>query len=527
MSFRFTGRRSSITRFTELTDKQSFIMNGSKNLADLIDPSQDLDRIAIIDLLNSSTPRCLTYRELDMLIGGVAVHLTALGLPRGARVAILSSNRVEYIAAYLGTMRAGYVSVPVNIKLPAQTIAHVLSDADVGYAFVDEARKELLESSLPFVNFDDASQEGFAALVKPAKFDAVMVEPSDVAQILYTSGSTGRPKGVPLTHSGMLWALNKPLPPNAKDARQIVAQPLFHMNGLMVMKDVVRSSASLVVMPGFDTEKYTEALSQWEVTRVFAVPTMFARVIKLLDMRKDIEFPSLKAITLSSAPTSRSLLDRVIKAFPGVTVDVSYGSTEGGPTVFSGHADGRPKPPLALGVVAPGVRVELINGSQDEGVLVTNSPAVMAGYLNLPEKSGEVLREGWYYSGDVMRRDADGFYYFIGRADDMFVCSGENIYPGEVEKLLEGHPSVQQAAVVPLEDDERGQVPVAFIVPKTGASIDVADLRNFALANGPAYQHPRRVSIVSELPLAGTHKVDRAHLLQRARELERESRWST
>jgi acyl-CoA synthetase (AMP-forming)/AMP-acid ligase II len=150
----------------------------------------------------------------------------------------------------------------------------------------------------------------------------------------------------------------------------------------------------------------------------------------------------------------------------------------------------------------------------------------MAGYLNLPEKTAQVLHDGWYRTGDVIRRDQDGFHYFVGRADDMFICSGENIYPGEVEKMLERHPAVQQAAVVPLADEERGQMPAAFVVLRNGMEAGVGDIRAFSIANGPAYQHPRRVAFVAELPLAGTGKVDRSALIARAAEFERDGRWS-
>jgi long-chain acyl-CoA synthetase len=147
-------------------------------------------------------------------------------------------------------------------------------------------------------------------------------------------------------------------------------------------------------------------------------------------------------------------------------------------------------------------------------------------YHNLPQQTAKAIVDGWYYSGDVMRRDDNGFYYFVGRADDMFVCSGENIYPGEVEKLLERHPQVQQAVVVPLPDEERSQLPVAFIVTRAQATPSFDDIRKFTIANGPAYQHPRRVEFVSELPWAGTNKIDRKALIDRARSLEASHGWS-
>jgi acyl-coenzyme A synthetase/AMP-(fatty) acid ligase len=130
-----------------------------------------------------------------------------------------------------------------------------------------------------------------------------------------------------------------------------------------------------------------------------------------------------------------------------------------------------------------------------------------------------VLRDGWYWTGDVVRRDRDGSYFFVGRADDMFVCSGENIYPGEVEALLERHPAVHQASVVPVADEERGQIPVAFVVLRPGADAGEAELKQFALSNAPPVQHPRHVFFKPELPLTGTTKIDRRALAEEAARL--------
>jgi long-chain acyl-CoA synthetase len=144
----------------------------------------------------------------------------------------------------------------------------------------------------------------------------------------------------------------------------------------------------------------------------------------------------------------------------------------------------------------------------------------MRGYLNLPEKTREVLTpDGWYISGDVFRRDADGLYAFVGRADDMFVCGGENVFPGEVESMLESHPDIRQAAVVPVPDEIKGEKPFAFVVARAGRSLTEDDVKRYALARAPAYQHPRLVVFVEELPMAGTNKIDRAALRQRARAL--------
>jgi acyl-CoA synthetase (AMP-forming)/AMP-acid ligase II len=312
-------------------------------------------------------------------------------------------------------------------------------------------------------------------------------------------------------------------------ARGIVVQPLFHMNGLFQSKTVFATHGSIVMLPAFDPRTYLQAIAGWGVTAVMAVPTMLARALKETDLVAALDFSAVRLVRVGSAPVTQALLDRIAAAFPNAVVANGYGTTEAGPNVFGPHPDGRPTPMLSVGAALPGAEVELVptGDDPDQGVLRMRNPAVMTGYLNMPAASAKVLQDGWYNSGDVFRRDEAGFYYFVGRADDMFVCSGENIYPADVEKMLERHTAIHTACVVPLPDEERGQMPVAFVVPRPGASLAAAEVKQFALAHGPAYQHPRRVAFVSDLPWAGTNKIDRNALLARAKTLEAEGGWST
>jgi acyl-CoA synthetase (AMP-forming)/AMP-acid ligase II len=178
---------------------------------------------------------------------------------------------------------------------------------------------------------------------------------------------------------------------------------------------------------------------------------------------------------------------------------------------------------MSVGYPHPAVELRLVDGDNRaavEGVLEMKSPAVMNGYHNLPEATRRALTaDGFYITGDIFRRDTDGFHYFVGRADDMFVCGGENIYPGQVEKLLERHPAVEQACCVPVPDEIKGMKPVAFVILKAGMQADEDVLKQFALAHAPAYMHPRRVWIVDAFPLAGTNKIDRRIVAAQALEL--------
>lgn len=482
------------------------------NLGDLVDRTQDLDKTALIDLSAEGAPREYTYREFEALVCACARGLSRRGLQRGDSVAIAARNGAPFLALYFAAMRAGLVAVPVNHKFPRDTIAFVLSDCGARIAFCDAERQALLPDSVPVVNFEDAA--AWEAFLDPGPFETVVPAPNEAAMVLYTSGSTGRPKGVLLSHAGHLWAVRARLRGGPyRDERLIVAAPLFHMNGLGTAKFVFAAHASLVLMPQFDARRYLQAIGRYRVTWLTSVPTMLAMILNERDELARTDLSSVKFVRMGSAPASDKLIDKLREAFPKARISNVYGTTEAGPVMFGPHPDGLPKPDLALGWPLPGVEVRLVgpDGQEAEaGVLWIRTPANMIRYLNLPHKTREALTpDGWYKSGDLFRRDANGAYYCEGRADDMFICGGENIFPGEVEQMLERHPEILQACVVPVADEIKGQKPVAFVILRPGSPLSEQQVREFALANAPAYQHPRRVFFLDQLPLAGTNKVDR------------------
>lgn len=509
-------------------DRHVFGINSISNLGDV--PrcgAAEQERVAVVDLSRRAHGREFTYDTFVKMAGGVASYLRSRGLAKGARAAIASSNRVEYLASYFGIMQAGCVAVPLNTKLPPSTLNFIFQDAEIELVFADAEHRDLLPATVPLIDFDATGDDGFAALVRPQGFASMLPGPEDLAEMLYTSGSSGVPKGVPLTHAGQLWAVQVlAAVEDPGDHRHIVAQPLYHMNGIVVSSLALASGATLILQPRFSSDSYVRAIAEYHVDMVSAIPTMWSRALAVVEAAEG-DLSSVKAVSLGSAPVTTELLRRTREACPGISISISYGTTEAGPTVFGPHPDGIPAPDLALGYPLPGNELRLVRGTDpDTGVLQMRNPAVMRGYHRRPELTQAVLMDGWYDSRDVMRRDANGFYYFIGREDDMFVCSGENIYPGEVEGLLEGHPGIRQVVVVPLVDADRGQMPVAFVVPTSAGSVTPESARDFALANGAAYLHPRRVKVIDQLPLAGTNKIDRSRLRQMAAELEEERGWA-
>ncbi len=484
------------------------------NQGDAISRDVPPDALALIDDGGNGTVRRYTYGDIQRLSGAIARGLLKRGLSRGDRVAILSANRAEFLLTFLGTMQAGMVSVPVNYKLPAETVGYIVGDCDARLVIGDDTRLPLAPDSVPKISFD----RDFPALLDEGPFTPIAMRPEEPAMFLYTSGSTGRPKGVVLSHYSHLWAISqrvrRPVPIGQ---RSLVAAPLYHMNGLAMSQTTFSQGDTVVLLPQFTTRGYVEAAARHRVAFLTSVPTMIAMILREPDLLASNDLSAVEAVRMGSAPITQSLIDQVRKAFPKAQISNGYGTTEAGPVVFGPHPEGIPQPELSTGYPHPDVALRLVRDGKEVtgtdaegGVLEMKCGALMTHYHNLPEATAKAMTaDGYYRTGDVFRRDQNGFFFFVGRADDMFVCGGENIYPGEVEKMLERHPAIHQAAVLPVPDQLKGHKPIAFVVRAPGAELDEQAVKSYALAHAPAYQHPRRVLFVTEMPLAGTNKIDK------------------
>ena len=488
------------------------------NVAELLSRNPNPDAVALIDRSKNPIAES-SVAEITSQLRVFAKALIDRGFEPGSRIGLLADNLGEYYTVMFGAPAAGMVFVPLNTRLPASTLEYIASDAKIELLVTDAGHAASL-ASVPSIVI--GSPEWTEIMAGAPLDDFAEVEPGDVAIQIYTSGSTGQPKGVLLTHENVTFTVleyGAALPGEV----MLVSAPLYHKNASMASKLALASGGQVVLLPQFSARGYLEAINDHRVSMCSGVPTMYALVTaELHESPVTYDLSSVQRVLIGSAPLTEALFDDVQALFPDAHVTNGYGTTEA-VLEFGPHPDGLPRPKIALGYQHPKVELKLIDpdseSESDRGELWVKSNGVMLGYHGLPAVNADKLTDGWYHTGDLMWRDDQGWYFFVGRVDDMFVCAGENIYPDSVEQMLEKHPAVHQAVVVPVADDLKGQLPAAFVRIESRAQTSIDELKRFALQNGPAYAHPRHIWFVEEIPLASTAKIDRSGLIERAKEL--------
>ena len=348
-------------------------------------------------------------------------------------------------------MRAGLVAVPVNFKFPRQTIHFILQDSGAKLVFCDRARRADCPPDLPVVCFGGDGAESFDRFLDPGPFDTVVPAPDEPAMFLYTSGSTGIPKGVVLSHRSHIWVVETRLgTQDLSRHRYLIAAPLYHMNALALSLLVCAAHATVVLLPQFTARAYIEAIERYRCTWLTAVPPMIAMMLREKEVLARTDLSSVEFIRMGSAPVSAEPdAGDAQRAAAGVGDQRLRHHRRRARWCSARIRAGFRSRKCRSAIRIRRCRSRLVDGDNrdaEQGVLEMKCPALMLGYHNRPDVPPPFTADGFYITGDVFRRDADGFHYFVGRTDDMFVSGGENIYPADVERMLERHPDIAQAA---------------------------------------------------------------------------------
>jgi long-chain acyl-CoA synthetase len=453
------------------------------NLGDLIDPEKNQQQIAIFDQKSK-----ITYKQLDNLSNIIATKLVLHGIQKGDRVSLSGTNSIEFVAMHLAILKCGAVSVLINENLPQQHIDYIKKN--------NGSKMSLKQIKDIDVEFDDCNTDH--------SFDVAKVSESDPAVILYTSGTTNLSKGVILPHSRK--KIIKEKTKNhwwLKDKQILSGASLCHNAGLGRLEFSLSGHSSLTVIPKFNAVEFISIIEKNQITDVFVVPAMLAMLLKEKNTLKTTNLKSVENIITTGAPFHQSLSEKIKTVFAQVKIVNTYGTTELGNGLFGKHKS-LPTPDLSVGYPLPWNQYRIV-----DGVLEMKTPTMFLDYDQQQNKN--ITEDGYFITNDRFEIDHNGFYYYLGRSDSMFICGGHNIFPESLEMIISSHPAVDQCCVVGVKDQIKDYKPHAFVSLKQVVSQQ--EILDFCKTHLPLSHCPRQIHILDCLPLNSGGKIDR-HLLK-------------
>ncbi|WP_300676234.1 long-chain fatty acid--CoA ligase [Nocardioides sp.] len=513
----------------------------SYNLASLLEDSAqaypERDAVVIGDVR-------LTYAQLDQMANQVAGLLASQGIGKGDKVALMAPNVPYFSMVYFGILKAGAAVVPLNVLLKAREVAYHLKDSDAKALFAFEGTPDLAIGAEAHAGATDAGVDNLVLITAnpfgespiegvPTLFGAIGAfgntfetadtDEDDTAVILYTSGTTGQPKGAELRHRNMRDNALSGTDLFGADASRpdtfLAVLPLFHAFGQTVVQNgAFAYGGTMVLLPRFEPHAALELLVKEKVSFFAGVPTMYWGLLGALEGASvdvaDVA-KNLRIAVSGGSALPAEIHHEVEKKF-GVVIAEGYGLSETSPVAsFSVH--GEPARVGSIGVPLSGVEMKLVTpGGWDEiewtpdaiGEIAIRGNNVFKGYYNRPEATAEVLSEdGWFRSGDLAKRDADGWYYVVDRAKELIIRGGFNVYPREIEEVLLTHPAISLAAVIGVPHESHGEEVKAVVVLKPGATAEPAEIVAWSKENMAGYKYPRIVEIVPALPMTATGKI--------------------
>lgn len=474
-----------------------------------------------------------SYRDMDRVASVFAAFLAERGIRRGERIALLSCNCWEYIAAYFGIIRAGGVVLPVNNLLTHEEVDFILQDAGVTTVFYDaecsatvQKLRQREQGTRQYETLSEIARRPAGPL--PA-FPVSAID--DVSTILYTSGTTGRPKGALLTHRNITanaLAASEVIHISPKD-RFVVFLPLFHSftYTVCVVLPLLRG-AMLSLLPGVRPfQRVVKSLIFDRITLFVAIPTVY-KILAEKDMPFIIKLLlNLRLCVSGAAPLPVKVIREFEAAFK-VPLLEGYGLTEASPVVSINPLEQGMSKPGTVGKPLPGIDVKIVDDAgaplpvETPGELIVRGPNVMKGYLNRPDDTANTIKDGWLYTGDIASLDSDGYIRIIDRKKDLIIVDGLNVYPYEVEEVLYRHPAVKDCSMigVPHEHEEGKELGIMYVVLQEGKAATAKDLREYLTEHVAHYKIPRRFLFTEELPRTATGKIMKKELRVWYREKE-------
>ncbi|UCB50801.1 MAG: long-chain-fatty-acid--CoA ligase [Deltaproteobacteria bacterium] len=467
----------------------------------------------------------INFLEFNRLSNRVATALLSVGIRLGEHVALYAPNAYQWLAFYFGVLKAGAVAVTLSSLLKRDELRRIMDNAQPKVLFAGKEQLAELGDRKYYPYLKKILSEGgdvrYEGLVEMGSdsFGAIDLDRHNTAAILYTGGTTGIPKGVMLSHENLNTSIHNVAhyERSTHKDRALCFLPLNHVFGqIHIMNATVYSGGSLVLESSFDLEKVIETIERHKVTKFFAVPTVYIRLLALKDLKE--KMGSLR-YTFSAAASMAAELVREWKRRMDLDIYEAYGMTESASMVtynhYYRHVIG------SVGTPVTNVEVQIrdlegnVLGTKEEGEICIRGRNIMKGYLNQPEETRSVFWDNWFRSGDIGTMDEDGYLYIVDRLKDMIITGGENVYPREVEEVLYTRPEVEECTVIGLPDKEYGERVTAFIIPKEGQQVDPTQLKSYLKTKLSPFKVPKEFIAVDELPKSSAGKILKRELKQK------------
>lgn len=472
------------------------------------------DRVAMQDGASGET---LNYNEFyNRSCRGAHFLKTIYGLNAGDRVAVLAMNDLSYVVLFFALQRLGVILVPVNYRLTAREVEHILSDCKPQLIVHDSGFTSVLnELSITTARLQLTGENSFhTSITNPSStmhshFDGAF---TDTAMIIYTSGTTGAPKGAMITNKMIFWnSLNTTLRLNVSQTDcAVIFLPFFHTGAWHVLTTpFFHRGAKIIFLQKFDAEKILQLSEAEKATLIFGVPTTMDMMAQH-PLFETVDLTSVRYAVVGGEPMPLPLIEKWHAK--GTPIRQGYGLTEFGPNVFSLNEEDAIRKIGSIGFANFYVQTRIVNDAgqdlppREVGELWLKGPMCMAGYWNNPEATQKTVANGWLATGDLAYKDEDGYHYIAGRKKDMFKSGGENVYPAEVEQVLQKHPDVREVAVIGVRDDKWGEVGKAFVVRKNGAVAE-HHLRDHCMQNLAKFKIPKYFEFIESLPKGDSGKI--------------------
>lgn len=478
----------------------------------------------------------ITYGQLMEKVNRLANGLVGLGLQKGDKVAVMLPNCPEFVVAYFAILSTGAVVVPVNPLFKSEELEYILKDSNIKVLITAAAFGQLVDKvqeqvpslqSLVIIGEEKGKHYDFYSLINSSPADPLTVEIAldEVASCLYTSGTTGRPKGALLTHDNLLFDAEATLQHLRIGAEEnyLCVLPLFHSFAETVcMLIPILSGASITILDKFRPDLVFKEIETKKITLFAGVPAMYGAFLSAIKDPKSYDLSSLKLCFSGGAPLPVEIMKFFEEKY-GITMIEGNGPTETSPVSYANPIDGIRKAG-SVGIPIPGVKVKIVDKDDREvpanqiGEICVKGRNVMKGYLNRPEETREAIRDGWFHTGDLGKKDEDGYVYIVDRKKDMIIVGGLNVYPREVEEVLYQHRAVMEAAVIGINDHLRGEIPKAFVVLKPEEQAEEKELIAHCRKKLANYKCPKKIEICSSIPKTVTGKIDKK-LLKEAKSI--------